>query len=135
LRRKTIDLAFPVSRQRVQRAKLVELVRSLPGFESVGKDQVEQAAINLVLSTEVAEGRFHFVGRGPDLHRSVWDHIFVRIETVQNDNTIAALAPAAVATQIELDVTAVLKKLGVRTTGVKFRSLQRVFRGKGYVGD
>lgn len=134
LRRKTIDVAFPVSRERVRRARLVGAVRNLVGFEDVGADQIEQAAINLVLSAELADGHPHFVGLGPGLRDVVWKHILTRVERADGENRIEDLEPAIVAAQVELDVTAVLARGGVPTGRAKFRTLQVLFKREGYVG-
>lgn len=135
LRQKTIDIAFPVSRERIRRARLSEAVRIFPGFEEVDPRQVQQAAINLVVSAEVCQGEAHFAGLGPDFKDVIWKHIFRRVETTHGPDKIAALSPGVVAAQLELDVAAALRRRGLKTKGIEFSKLQRLFRREGYVGD
>lgn len=135
LRRKTINVAFPVSRERIRRAGFIEAVRGLAGFEDVGADQIKQAAINLMLSAELADGRAHFARIGPNFRDVVWKHILNRVDRAGDENTIEGLDHAAVAAQVELDVAAVLARHGIPTANVKFRSLQAHFRRSGYAGE
>ena len=135
LRRKTIDVAFPVSRERIRRAALGGVVRAFEGFKDVANNQIEQAAINLLLSAEIAEGRAHFAGFGGDFRKLVWTHILNRIERADGKDTVAGLDPRTVANQIELDVMATLTRSGGRPRGTHFRSLQALFRQKGYAGE
>src|SRR5260221_12399624 len=56
IRKRTLDVAFPVSRERVRRAGLLGRVRAVPDFGEVSETQVVQAAINLMLSAELVSG-------------------------------------------------------------------------------
>jgi hypothetical protein len=135
LRRQTINVGFPVSRERIRRAGLIDAVRKMEGFASVGADQVRQAAINLILSAELSDGQLHYATLGPDHQEKVWNHILDRIERCDDENKVANLDPATVAGQIKLDVFEVLNRRGTQTKGMRFKSIQALFRRMGYVSD
>jgi hypothetical protein len=134
-RRKTMDIVFPISRERVRRVGLVARVRSLPGYANVTETQVVQAAINLMLSNEITPGDRHYSEITDRFTETVWAKIANRRETADNKSEPATYEPSAIARQIDLDVRHVLRQRGVPIRGVKFSSLQGIFRRKGYIDD
>lgn len=134
-RKRTIDIAFPVSRERVRRSGLLNRVRELPTFAHVSDTQVVQAAINLMLSAELSPGDRHYSQIAKGLSKKIWDHIASRFETANGKLSPADQEPAIVARQLELDVRHVLMQHGVPTAGERFEKLQAFFRRKGYIDD
>jgi len=134
-RKRSLDVAFPVSRERVRRSGLVLRVRELPGFEQVVESQVVQAAINLMLSAELVPGDRHYSQVAGDLPGKIWSRVFSRTETANNDVRPADQEPTAVAQQLELDVRCVFLQHGVSTAGKTFGEVQALFRRNGYVDD
>jgi hypothetical protein len=134
-RRKTIDIAFPVSRERVRRAGLVGQIRSLPGYTDVSETQVVQAAINLMLSSEIAPDDRHYSKITDKFMETVWSKITNRRELADNGTEPTQYELAVIAQQIDLDIRHVLRQRGVPVSGAKFSTLQGLFRRKGYIDD
>jgi hypothetical protein len=134
-RARSIAMAFPVSRERVRRAGLLERVRQLPGFASVTETQVVQAAINLLLSAEIVAGDRHYTKLRTDLQKTIWEHVTSRSEIADGDDSASVLDPGLIARQVELDVRHVLKQARVSVAGRSFSSLQTLFMRQGYVSD
>lgn len=134
-RRRILDVAFPVSRERIRRSGLLESVRDLPGFSAVTETQVVQAAVNLMLSAELVRGDHHYSQIGRDLAQQIWNHVSGRFEFANGVDTPLEAEPMIVAHQLELDVHDVLMKVGVPTAGRAFVQLQAEFRRMGYVDD
>lgn len=135
LRRRTLDVAFPVSRERVRRSGTLDRVRALPGFTQVTESQVIQAAVNLMLSSEITSGDRHYTQITKDLPKRIWDHISSRCEIADGKLKPADEEPMVVARQLELDIRYVLLQQGILMAGDKFAKLQALFRRKGYVDD
>jgi hypothetical protein len=134
-RRRTLDIAFPVSRERVRRAGLPALVRAIPGFASVSDTQVAQAAINLTLSGELVAGDRHYSRVPKRLAERVWKYILSRYETADGSHSPTEHPPLTVAHQLELDVQYVLSHDRIKVPGLSFSEQQAVFRERGYIDD
>jgi hypothetical protein len=132
-RKRTFDVAFPVLRERVRRANLLSQVHSIEGFDDVKEDQVIQAAINLVLSDELAPGDQHYKSLKDARADKIWELVTSRREWADEKNGVPELESEAIARQIELDVRYVLTRRGVPTSEMQFRKLQQMFLRKGYV--
>jgi len=134
-RRKSIDVAFPVTRERLRRSGIVTHVRALPGYENVGESQVIQAAINLILSAELSKGDMHFGKIKGNLADIIWKHAASRFEIADGLTEVPQLDAQIIAKQVELDLKHVLSQEGISTAGKQFALLQSSFRRKGYVDD
>ena len=132
---KTLDIAFPVSRERVRRSLLVNEIRSLSGFENVVETQVVQAAINLILSGELVPGDKHYCQVTGDVEKTIWKTIASRVELADGVCSQADQDPSLVAHQIELDVRMTLKHMKTQGLPQDFPLLQEVFLREGYVND
>jgi hypothetical protein len=136
LGRKTIlDVAFPVSRERVRRSGLIQVVRAFPLLEAVSETQIVQAAINLILSRELVDGDRHYTKAGQDLQTEIWKHIDKRLEMATGENLGTQIDASAVAHQLELDVRYALALHKVSTKSKPFSDLQERFRRDGYIDD
>jgi hypothetical protein len=133
-RKKILNVAFPVSRERVRRLGLTEHVRSLPMFETVSETQVTQAAINLILSNELGSGR-HYLQAENDLPNRIWKHIQQRLETGNDEDLLSEHTPSVIAHQIQLDVRYALMLHDVSTESNTFLCLEEHFRRNGYIDD
>jgi len=132
---KTLDIAFPVSRERVRRSSLLLDIRCLPGFEKVTETQVIQAAINLMLSGSLVPGDKHYSKVTGDVEKTIWHLIASRVELADGVLKPADQNPSMVARQIELDVRTTLKRMKARGLPEHFPQLQEVFLREGYVND
>lgn len=135
MRRRTLDIAFPVSRERVRRSTLVHDVRGISGFGEVSETQVVQGAINLMLSGELVPGDIHYCQLSGDFEKTLWRAIASRVELVSNTCKPADLHPSLVAHQIELDVRTTLKNMKALKLPNEFPLLQEIFLREGYVND
>lgn len=131
----TIDNAFPVSKERVHRAGLIEKVRCIDGFETVTAPQIEQATINLVLSSELTGGQLFYLGLGEDYKKTIWEHVFGRIELTSMENEIEKMSATSVAKQVELDIKTMLINNGILLQGSTIRSMQNLLSSMGYVDE
>ena len=134
-RMRTLDTAFPVSRERVRRSSLEQEVRKLDGFENVTETQVTQGAINLMISGELVSGDKHYRQVSGDFHKTIWNAITSRVEMADGYHHPADQEPSIVAHQIELDVRATLKTITRLSLHEPFPRLQEVFMREGYVND
>ena len=134
-RTRTLDIAFPVSRERVRRSSLVHDVRRLVGFESVTEAQVIQGAINLMLSDELVPGDTHYRQITGDLDKKIWDAIISRVEMADGACRPSNQEPITVARQIDLDVRTTLVKMKARNAREPFPRIQAFFRQEGYADD
>jgi len=134
-RKKILDVAFPVSRERIRRSGLVEQVRTLPMFEAVSEAQVVQAAINLILSNELVRGDRHYTRAGEDLPSEIWKHVEQRLEMANGERMSPDHTHSVVARQIELDVRYALTLHDVSTKSKTFSTLEQYFRRNGYIDD
>ena len=127
---KTLNTAFPVSMERIQRSSLISKVQRIAGFENVSKTQVSQAAINLMLSNELIAGDKHYSQLSGDYCETIWDSIVERSEMADGSPQPANFEPIVVAHQIELDVWSTLKQLERKSKHQPFSKLQNIFRQK-----
>jgi hypothetical protein len=134
-RKQSLDIAFPVSRERIRRSELTRSVRELAGFPDVTEVQVVQAAVNLMLSSELVPGDRHYSQITRDLSNRIWNHVAGRFETANGERGPIEQEPAIVARQLELDVRYALMRSGIPTPARAFAELQALFRRKGYVDD
>jgi hypothetical protein len=134
-RTKTLDIAFPVSRERVRSSSLLHDIRCLPGFEKVTETQVVQAAINLMLSGDLVPGDKHYRQVTGEVEKTIWHSIASRVELADGTSKPADQNPTLVARQIELDVRTTLKQMKARGLPEHFPQLQEVFLREGYVND
>jgi hypothetical protein len=132
-RKKILDVAFAVSRERVRRSGLVERVRSLSTFRTVSETQVVQAAINLILSKELC-GDLHYTKTRADLPSEICKHLEQRLEMATGESMIDH-DPSVVAYQLELDVHYALGLHDISTKGKPFSDLQKYFRDNAYIDD
>ncbi len=133
-RRQTIDVAFPVSRERIRRAGLISAVLGIQEAKDLTEEQIEQAAINLILSAELSGGRPHYLGIGANLSDVLWKHIYNRVEVANGKSAVATITPDLVLRQARLDVAAVLSARGTSVKTMKPRSMQAMFLRLGYAG-
>ena len=131
----TLDVAFPVSRERVRRSSLLRDVRAISGFEHVAESQVTQAAINLMLSAELVPGDRHYRKVTGKLDESIWHAIGERVELADGKSAPADQSPLDLARQIELDARAVLSSLQPQDSKKSFSEMQALMLRCGYVGD
>ena len=130
---KTLDIAFPVSRERVRRSSLLHDIRCFHGFEKVTETQVVQAAINLMLSGNLVPGDKHYRLVTGDVEKTIWHSIASRVELADGASKPADQNPSLVARQIELDVRMTLKRMKTSGLPENFPKLQEVFLREGYV--
>lgn len=130
---KTLDIAFPVSRERVRNSSLLHDIRCFTGFERVTETQVVQGAINLMLSGELVPGDKHYRQVTGDVEKTIWDSIASRVELADGASKPADQSPSLVARQIELDVRTTLRRMNKRGLSEHFSKLQEVFLREGYV--
>lgn len=128
-RKRIIDTAFPVSRARIRRAGLADQVRALANNSEITASQVEQAAINLMLSREWT-GADHYVGID-DLEREWRARVGKRVEVCRDPDKLAELQLTDLIAQISLDVEYALREHGA-TRSPKFATNQRQFVRLGY---
>lgn len=129
-RKKVIDTAFPLSRERIRRLNLHERIKELTNFEGVSPSQIDQAVINVQLSREWSGGLDHYVGI-KELDKTWWQRISGRIEYCGNENIIADIPLVAIARQMRLDVEYVVHRHGA-TLSPTMKSNQRLFSRLGY---
>ncbi len=129
-RGRVLDVAFPVSRERLRRTTVPAEVRAYPLFESVTDDQILQAVVNLTMSDELV-GQPHYQGISDDLRETIWDYVLERVEVADNSIRIATDA-SATCTQIDLDVRYALQRFGAPTSGARFKALQAEFLRRGF---
>jgi hypothetical protein len=134
-RKKLLDVAFPVSRERVRRSGLVDEVRTFSLFEAVSETQIVQASINLILSNELVSGDRHYTKASQDLQTQIWKHIDKRLEMAVGENLGREIDSSAVAHQLELDVRYALALHKISTKSTPFSDLQERFRRDGYIDD
>lgn len=128
-----IDTAFPVTRERVRRAQLGTAVRDASGFESVSDAQIDQACINLLLSSELGAAD-HYAGLSGDLNDAVWAHVRERFERATNE-ALPHWTPDVIRKQIALDVGYALARFGMSVSSPRFAVAQAFFRRKGFDND
>jgi hypothetical protein len=131
-RRRLIDTVFPVTRERVRRRNLGSECRAILGSDLVSDAQVEQAAINVMLSQEWCNGAEHFVGM-KDVHEQWWKRLQQRVEIAGSKNAVEEMDAEIVAKQVQLDVGYTLRQHGVALTE-KFSTNQKAFTRLGYAG-
>lgn len=134
-RSRTLDIAFPVSRERVRRSKLVDYVRALPGYSEVSEVQVTQAAINLMLSDRLVSGDRHYSRLSGNISQKIWHAVAQHSEVADGLQHPADQPPDYVAHQIALDVACLLRKRTVLDATRTFCEQQDLFRKAGYVYD
>ncbi len=129
-RRVVIDGVFPVSRERIRRAKLPARVQAISNADNIAPAQIEQAAINVMLSHEWAEGREHYQGLN-ELDDQWWKLAGKRVEICGTPDVFETLDEATVLQQLVLDVEHTLKRHGAAVSN-KFAANQRQFVRLGY---
>lgn len=129
-RRRVIDGVFPVSRERIRRAKLCARVQAISNADNIASAQIEQAAINVVLSREWAEGREHYQGLN-ELDDQWWKLAGKRVEICGTPDVFKTLDEATVLQQLVFDVEYTLRRHGA-TVSDKFAANQRQFVRLGY---
>lgn len=134
-RNRTLDLAFPVSRERVRRSDLIGRVRLLPGYSEVSEVQVVQAAINLMLSDQLVPGDRHYSRISGNFSQKIWQAVADFQEVADGMQQPADQPPEYVAQQIAFDVTCVLRKRKLLDATNTFYEQQALFRNAGYVYD
>lgn len=134
-RTRTLDIVFPVARERVRRSGLIQEIRATSGYSTVSEVQVVQAAVNLMLSDVLVPGDKHFSKLTGDFSRTVWNAVAEYTDTADSQQKPADQLPHVVAKQIELDVRAVLNKYGKGSSVKTFQELQARFRQAGYVNE
>ncbi len=128
-RAKVIDSAFPISRVRIRRIRLIEKVSTLTNI-TLTQSQLEQAAINLTLSREWTGGHDHYLGID-NLQTQWWERVGHRIETAGMQDFLENVDPATVLHQIVLDVEHALRRHGAAVSA-KFQTNQKLFLRLGY---
>ncbi|HEY4135527.1 MAG TPA: hypothetical protein VGO34_09950 [Alphaproteobacteria bacterium] len=132
-RRRTIDTAFPVTRERIRRALLVDSIQAIPGFKTVGRSQIEQAAINLMLSVELCDGTPHYATLDEKYRDTIWKHIEDRVEYADGKSIPSLPSLDATCTQIRADITELVTRDGADLHQFKkFSSLQAFYDRRGY---
>jgi hypothetical protein len=134
-RNKTLDCAFPVSRERVRRSSLLASVRALNGFEAVCEAQVVQAAINLTLSDFLVRGDRHYSQVKGDWVEAVWRAAMEHADLADGELTPANQPAETVARQIVLDVDYALRNDRAASGMASFEERQALFLEKGYVNE
>lgn len=134
-RTKTLDIVFPVARERVRRSGLIQQVRAIPEYSTVCEVQVVQAAINLMLSDILIAGDKHFSKLTGDFLRTVWNAVAEYTDIADSQQRPADQLPHVIARQIELDIGAVLARHGQNGSAKTFQELQTRFRQAGYVNE
>jgi|TARA_R110001632_G_scaffold81367_4_gene181271 hypothetical protein len=131
-RRRVIDGVFPVTRGRIRRSGLVARIRANHSNLEISVSQIEQAAINCMLSSEYGNDRPHFDDL-PDIHETWWQRISTRVEIAGQSDAINSLSDKAISEQLELDVSHTLRTHGAPISA-KFETNQKLFMRLGY-GD
>lgn len=134
-RNRTIDIAFPVSRERVRRSDLIGHVRALPGYSEVSEAQVTQAAINLMLSDRLVPGDRHYSRLSGNISQKIWRAVADISEVADGLQQPADQPADSVAQQIALDVACMLRKRKLYDAANSFCEQQVLFRDAGYVYD
>jgi len=134
-RNKSIDVIFPVARERVRRSGLIQAVRAISDYSTVAEVQVVQAAINLMLSDILVPGDRHFSKLMGEFSRTVWNAVAEYTDIADSQQRPADQPADLVAKQIELDVRAVLNKYGLGHSGKTFQELQARFRQAGFLNE
>ena len=96
----------------------------------VSDSQIEQAAINVILSREWAGGRDHYAGIA-NLDTEWWERVGRRVEIAGTPDTISEIDPAIVLRQLTLDVEHTLRRHGA-SVSPKFQTNQKLFMRLGY---
>ncbi|CAM3303243.1 hypothetical protein [Thalassospira profundimaris] len=128
-RANVINSAFPVSRTRIHRQGLTEKIEALTSTP-ISKSQVEQAAINILLSREWTDSQDHYVGVA-NLDEEWWKRVGHRVEIAEPPDTISGLDLTAVFRQLTLDVEYTLRHHGANVSA-KFATNQKLFMRLGY---
>jgi hypothetical protein len=128
-RTRVIDSAFPVSRTRIRRNKLFEQVEALVDVPITGS-QIEQAAINVMLSREWTDNWDHYKGIAK-LDDEWWKLVGRRVEVAGMPDTISEIDAQSILRQLTLDVNCTLRRHG-STISPKFQSNQKLFARLGY---
>ena len=131
-RRRLIDRVFPISRGRIRRSGLTQRIRSSYSKLEISASQIEQAAINCLLSKEYGNGRLHF-SELSNIHDEWWQLVGNRVEIAGPSDAIVSLTDEAICHQLELDVAHTLRKHGAAVSA-KFATNQKLFMRLGY-GD
>jgi hypothetical protein len=134
-RNKTLDLAFPLSRERVRRSELTGRVRVLPGYSEVSEVQVVQAAVNLMLSDQLVPGDRHYSRISGDWRQKIWQAVADVSEVADGMHQPSSQPPEHVARQVALDVACMLRKRKLFDATKTFHEQQALFRDAGYVYD
>jgi hypothetical protein len=134
-RNRTLDIAFPVSRERVRRSELIGHVRALPGYSEVSEVQVIQAAINLMLSDQLVSGDRHYCRLSGNISQKIWHAVADFSEVADGLQQPADQTADYVARQIALDVACMLRKGNLFDATNTFYEQQALFRDAGYVYD
>lgn len=124
-----INSAFPVTRTRIHRHGLTEKIEALTSTP-ISKSQVEQAAINILLSREWTDSQDHYVGVA-NLDEEWWQRVGRRVEIAEPPDTIGGLDVMDVFRQLTLDVEYTLRRHGANVSG-KFKTNQKLFMRLGY---
>ncbi|QCP49038.1 hypothetical protein FAZ95_07465 [Trinickia violacea] len=135
LRERTLDIAFPVSRERVRRSNLLANVRAITGFDLVKEVQVVQAVINLMLSDYLHKGDRHYGRIKGDWKRSLWQAVMNHAERADGETQLSDQIPEVVAKQIELDVEYALGSQHLTIRDVPFKERQIMFLSMGFVDE
>jgi len=134
-RNRTLDIAFPVSRERVRRSELIGRVRALPGYSEVSEVQVTQAAINLMLSDRLVSGDRHYSRLSGNTSQKIWHGVADFSEVADGLQQPADQPADFVAQQIALDVACMLRKRKLFDATNTFHEQQALFRKAGFVYD
>ncbi|MGN6148067.1 MAG: hypothetical protein ACTHPD_05955 [Rhizomicrobium sp.] len=126
----TIRIAFPVTKERIQKAGYIRDVKSRDGFQSISDVQVVQAVINLILSAEICDGRSHYSGMGSKFNDEIWDYIFRRWE-LADSKALPHFDVQEICKQIEYDVSALYRYLKRPDSGL-LEAKQTSLRDEGY---
>lgn len=131
-RHRLISTVFPVSRERIRRNNILEKVRMRAEMVGVTDDQIFQAAINIVISFEIAGGKPHFEGID-DVKSAAWDHIQDRVERADGNDIYASTDIDLLCDQIKRDVWGTIIANGSPIEN-SFRKSQKLFLRLGYGG-
>ena len=134
-RKKTIKIAFPITQHRLRLLDIYLEVRNILKADDIANEQIDQAAINCILSNELCSGGIHYKTLNGDIQKKIWGHIYERVELITRNHDFSWITPKMVAYQVELDVASTLSSVGIPVRGKKLSQLQRMFLRKGYVND
>ena len=132
-RRKLMRAIFPVSRERIRRARLVEACRAQLSALPVAASQIEQAAMNVALSREWGAAGDHYEGIA-DLDNQWPDKLKRRVDDVQSADPFATMPPDTVTKQLAHDVAYALRRHGAQVEQ-RLATNQKLFERLGYAGD